>query len=601
MGTKMLYGMYAGGVRGTGIESARRWLGAQPGMNTIFTEKADWTSWNNAITYAAPLAKAQGVTPLWSIPLIADTGTLTAAASHAYDSYYVTAAKTLVASFGKDAPIIVRVGNEINADYFKWSAIKDPAAFQRAYRNFVDAFRSVSGNFKFEWNIALAKTAMDPAAAYPGDKYVDYIGADFYWNKAGGSAVDGMNMFKYLTSAKYGLQWLDDFATAHGKQTAFSEWGMNSANGGAFITLAKQWFDTHNVAYANYWESNSAFKGLLENGQHGAAGEVFRALFGTGVDPAGTRVSKSWTGTNMADFLGQEATNIDYVANASFGNDTLAFGHGNNVISGGVGADKISVGNGNNIIYGYAANTPGLADGNDMIFAGSGNNTIYGNGGTDVITVGLEGSTGTNVVDGNEADDRIVIKGAGANIAYGSDGNDTIDARAATGNNSLNGGNGNDAVFGGGGRDILIGDAGDDRLVAGKGVNHVSVMTGGVGADRFDVSAAGAGMIAATANGAAYQEVTDFEQGIDRIGFSFAVTLGDILMNNDMSFDTAASAQGYAQQLLDAHAGFTDIAALKVGGDSMLFYNGGGMGSLVDSAVKVNGAAQTVWTPTDFA
>lgn len=592
----MLTGMFVGGVRGTGLEAARSWLGTSPQMTTIFIEKSTWADWKGEIAFNATAAKAQGVTPLWSVPLIADTANLQDGAAHKYDANYVYAAQKLVAAFGRDQPIIVRLGNEMNESYFNWSAIKDPAAFAQTFRNAVDAFRSVSGNFKFEWNIQVSKTAMDSATAYPGDKYVDFIGGDFYFNKPAATAADGAAMFQYLVTSKYGLQWVEDFAAAHGKQSAYSEWGMNTANGGSFIALAKQWFDTHDVAYANYWDSNADFRGKLSNGQYGAAGEVYKAMLVTGVDPAGSYTARSWTGDGANNYFGQEATNINYTLDAGSGNDVIALGHGNNSVSGGYGSDIIYVGNGDNLIYGNAAGVP-LKDGNDTIMAGSGSNRIDGQSGDDRITVGAAGSAGKNVIDGGDGNDSIVIKGAGANSAQGGAGADRIDAGAATGGNLLAGGLGNDTLQGGAGRDTLTGGDGDDRLVAGRGSGHADLLTGGGGADVFDFSQSGSGAVASA--GTLFQEVTDFLHGTDHIDLALRVGTGDLLVSTKL-FTTVASAQGYAQQLLDGHAGTTDIAALKVGADSFLFYQGAGAAGSIDSILKLDTVAPTALTYQDF-
>lgn len=593
----MLSGMYLGGTRAD-IGAAEQWLGSKVDMNVTFYEYKDWAGFKWAAGAAPTAAKAQSATPLMSIPLAMTTGgTLKAAAEHAYDSYYVDAAKKLVAALGTEEKIHIRLGNEFNETYFPWSAIKDPASFAQAYRNAVDAFRSVSGNFVFEWNIATGKTLMDPAKAYPGDAYVDYIGGDFYMNKANATTADANKIFQYLAETKYGLKWIEDFATAHGKQTAFSEWGMNSANGGPFIALAKQWFETHNVAYANYWESNAAFKGLLEGGQHGAAGELYKALFGTGVDPAGVNIAKSWTGDGANNYFGQEATNINYTVNGGNGHDTIALGHGNNVVSGGTGNDNLYVGNGNNIIYGNAAGAK--TDSADTIMAGGGDNKIYAQLGNDKVTVGITDSKGNNMVDGGDGNDVIIVKGAGTNTLLGGAGTDKIDVSAARGDNLLNGGLGNDTLIGGAGHDTLLGDAGDDRLVAGKGVDHVDVMTGGAGADIFDFSALGSASVAHSGTNPSYQEITDFQVGVDDIDLSFALKAGDLL-TVVQQFATVSAAQAQAQSLLDAHAGTTDVAALRVGADTFLFYHDGGTAGAIDSIVKLDGVSNSALGLQDF-
>ena len=197
-----------------------------------------------------------------------------------------------------------------------------------------------------------------------------------------------------------------------------------------------------------------------------------------------------------------------------------------------------------------------------------------------------------------QGNDTIVIHGAGANTANGNLGNDTINASDATGNNQLRGGQGDDAIRAGHGQDQLMGDVGNDVLVAGTGAGHVTVMTGGTGADTFDFSRGAQGSVA-IAGTTYYSGVTDFAHGTDHVGLAFAVGSGDVLTAST-GFADVASAQAYAQQALAAHAGTTDVAALQVGTDTYLFYNAAGTGDAVDSVVHLNGVGAATLTSSDF-
>lgn len=129
---------------------------------------------------------------------------------------------------------------------------------------------------------------------------------------------------------------------------------------------------------------------------------------------------------------------------------------------------------------------------------------------------------------------------------------------------------------------------------------HLTKMTGGLGADIFAFSSTGAATITSLTGLPAYQEITDFTPGIDHIDLSFAVGPNDVLTTDGSIFFTQASAARiYAQQLLDSHVGVTDIAALRVGPDIYLFYNGSGTGAAIDSAIKLDGLAATL-SPASF-
>jgi Ca2+-binding RTX toxin-like protein len=277
----------------------------------------------------------------------------------------------------------------------------------------------------------------------------------------------------------------------------------------------------------------------------------------------------------------------DDVINATGLTGGVAAGDGNDYVWGGDGNDEITLGLGNNHVYG-GTNVGGAADGADTITLGDGNNYINGNAGNDTIIVG----NGTNRVQGGADDDTITF-GTGNNTVNGNKGDDTIGDGNSTGNNSLRGGQGDDTITAGHGQDTISGDLGNDTLVvSGNAVDHhITVLTGGDGADVFDFSAAGAGTavdITSTGPAAAtygahtfYQEVTDFTAGTDTIDLAVAGTAAN--------FKVLASS--YANVLEAFNAATNDFAtsshvidAAQVGGDTYLFYKDGG----ATSAIKLD-------------
>jgi Ca2+-binding RTX toxin-like protein len=587
-----LKGLYFGNTP-SDLTTAETALGGAVDMVALQTGRATWADWLGSIKWEVGLMS--GVTSdhaaRWSIPLFANGGTLADAASHKYDSYYVEAAKALVAAYGTQNDIVVRTGEEFNGNWFPWAAAGKEADFAQAYRNFVDAFRSVAPNFKFEWNVANGQTGTDVAKAYPGDNYVDYIGTDFYWDSTQSwSTKDPVSAFNYYKNTSYGLQWLEDFAAAHGKQSAYSEWGVNSPDASAYLQLVKQWFDSHNPAYEIYWDSNADFKGLITDGSYGAASSTFLQLFG---GQAHTVVSDASPGQTLDHSSSAEG----YFLQGANGDDTMSVGSGSSYLLGGGGSDRLVAGDGNNHIYGNAPTvTQGTTDGADTITAGAGSNYINGNAGDDIITVGRDGSLGNNRVQGGQGNDQISLTGAGANSVNGNLGNDVVDAHAATGNNLLRGGQGDDRLIAGHGHDLLSGDRGADTLVAGTGVDHITVMTGGDDADLFDFSAAGAASIASFGGGHYYQEVTDFAEGIDHIALPFSVDT--MLHVADASSVDAASAA--VQQFLANHGATPAVAAVQVGSDTYLFFEQASSGA-VDGVIKLDGVAAAHLSTDDFA
>ena len=194
------------------------------------------------------------------MPLIPKGASLSEAGSGQYDDHYRNAAQTLALNRPNDAVLYVRTGWEFNGDWFPWTAHGKAKEFVEAYRRFVTAFRGVSTRFRFEWNVNIGDVGMNPESAYPGDAFVDIIGMDFYWNTAW-DPKDPVEAYKYMIDRRWGLQWHQEFAAAHHKPTAYSEWGVMSNNGAAYIDKIKGWFAAHEVVYQTYWNSNVAFKG----------------------------------------------------------------------------------------------------------------------------------------------------------------------------------------------------------------------------------------------------------------------------------------------------------------------------------------------------
>lgn len=248
------------------------------------------------------------------------------------------------------------------------------------------------------------------------------------------------------------------------------------------------------------------------------------------------RFVTSHFGTPLSDrvtlpgFLGRENVRGYY----SFGNDSITgsrgndslFGEsGNDVINGGVGHDQLVGGPGNDQLMGGSGHDYLRGDqgrdtiqgnsGHDLIKGGQGNDVLHGNAGDDTIDGGestafyiplLPGESGP--VDGADT----LYGGAGFDQLYGGHDNDVL--YGGTGSRKrMHGGRGDDlldasqtaggrifraaSLIGGPGSDTLIGGAGDDYLHSyyddydryGDGDGN-NVMTGGAGADQFQVDRA---------------------------------------------------------------------------------------------------------------
>jgi hypothetical protein len=256
-----------------------KWLGKPVDQITAHTGRANWKDWISSVRWSVDLWSPLNKPICWTIPLFADQGSLQDAAAGNYQNFYKQAATILAASRRSDDVIYVRTGEELNGNWMPWSAAGREQDFVKAYRNFVEAFRSVSDRFRFEWNVNVRETRMNPVDAYPGDDYVDVVGMDFYYNIKW-NPTDPVKAWNEMVSDQYGLQWLEDFAAAHKKPTAYPEWGVNFDGAGPYIEKAAQWFSGHHVLYQSVWNSNDDFPGKLTDDQYPRAAAAYIESFG---------------------------------------------------------------------------------------------------------------------------------------------------------------------------------------------------------------------------------------------------------------------------------------------------------------------------------
>ena len=217
------------------------------------------------------------------------------AASGAYNSKYASVAQQLVA--GGDGYATIRLAWEFNGDWFAWSGIKDPAAFVGAWRQAVTAMRGVPGqHFTFDWNIALGYP--NAAAMYPGDAYVDLIGADVYdATYSSFSPQDHVASWNYQLTRGDGLNWLASFAGQHGKRISLPEWGVQwlcDGHGGGddpyFIQKMYEWIDSHDVAYETYfnYDLTSCNNSALQDGRFPQSAAMYKKLWAVATTPPAT-------------------------------------------------------------------------------------------------------------------------------------------------------------------------------------------------------------------------------------------------------------------------------------------------------------------------
>jgi hypothetical protein len=193
---------------------------------------------------------------------------------------------------GGDGYSTIRLGWEMTGDWYTWSGIKDPAAYVGTWRHAIDAMRSVSGaHFTFDWNVSIGFA--DPEPMYPGDAYVDLIGADNYDTSWAWSypPSDHSSVWNHILTENWGLNWLGTFAKSHGKRLSFPEWGEEwrcDGHGGGDDTTFMQnfhnWIASHDVAYeaVNNTDDNSCAKFSMTEGTFPNAANLYKKLSAAG-------------------------------------------------------------------------------------------------------------------------------------------------------------------------------------------------------------------------------------------------------------------------------------------------------------------------------
>jgi hypothetical protein len=153
-------------------------------------------SWGSGQPFPVDQAKAlwrQGIMPhyTWE-PWNTALGPTDAAQIHLTDiidgswDTYIKARAREFAAVG--LPILVRWGHEFNGNWYPWGIANnnnDPSEYVRAYRHVHDLVQAAGArNVQWVWAFNNGSSPdepyNDPAAAYPGDRYVDWVGIDGY-------------------------------------------------------------------------------------------------------------------------------------------------------------------------------------------------------------------------------------------------------------------------------------------------------------------------------------------------------------------------------------------------------------------------------------
>jgi Glycosyl hydrolase family 26 len=276
--SSLLEGAYVGPANPAGLSAFSTATGTKPEIASDYLPASSgWSGMDGANGSLSWLFadgwQGTGYTLSLGVPIIPTNannvavGTLATGATGAYNSYFVTLAKTLVSAGEANADL--RLGWEFDGNWYAWEALtpSTEASYASYFAQIVTAMRSVAGqNFKFVWNpdaSAFTTAGYSVTAAYPGNAYVDYIGLDAYdqsWDtpQTPSNAWNSTTL-PALTAAR-------NFAAAQGKPIVMTEWGVAIRSDGhglgddpLYVNNMIAWMKsaTNNVAYESYFDYNT--------------------------------------------------------------------------------------------------------------------------------------------------------------------------------------------------------------------------------------------------------------------------------------------------------------------------------------------------------
>ena len=560
-------------------------MGVPAGGILGFADEANPSRSLARVVADAPTFAAMEQPVNWAIPL-AWPGISTAdVASGMYDSTFVAIAETIAENQTEDfnPQLYVRLGWEATNGY-PWKVFTGPDKVldEALVQDYIDAFqhvatifRSVDDRFQIEWNQNYSNkdstgVFYDLNKLYPGDDFVDVVGVDAYNVASFSGQDDPATAWAYKEDAPFGLSWFSQFAAAHGKPLALTEWGIDSDNFGYYVEKLAEFARTNNVLYANYWNADARTNGndTLTDGSKPATAAAIASEFGSegnstlipgqqsgliveagaaadGSPLVGTSSASMWAvkadpdagDTATFDTAGWTVVNSTHVAkNGTYGSAVLDTDSGvitytldNTRAATNALADKASVTDAFSVTVRDASGASTTQQARFTITGTSDADIMFGGAGADIFFVD---TAGDHVIElfGQGVD--TVRTGFTHTLAANVENLDLLHSGNASGtgnglDNRITGNAGNNVLKGMAGNDVLNGVAA--RLNGGSGAD---TMHGGDGSDIFFVDNAG-------------DRVNElFGQGVDTVRTGFTHTLAANVENLYLLHSGNASGTG---------------------------------------------------------
>lgn len=257
-------GIFTGQVSTAATEEFEAWR-KRPVDSMLFFPSRQ--TWDDVAKIAPDVIAFPGIKVIAVPPFPESLGKagLARAARGDFDSWWIDYGRALVAAGLNNDRTVIRLGWELNGNWYAWSATTGREAdFVSTWRHVVTAIRKGGATaVQFNWCINKGNQKdTDAWAAYPGDDTVDVVGLDFYdfWEPIRTDAD-----FAREAAKVPGLDDVAAFCRAHGKQMALDEWGLaHGEHGGGdnpfFIEKIWGWLTAHReiLAYETTYDDKGA-------------------------------------------------------------------------------------------------------------------------------------------------------------------------------------------------------------------------------------------------------------------------------------------------------------------------------------------------------
>lgn len=328
--TTALSGAYEGAGDVAGLSAFGTWRGRPATVASDFVPNETWATMADP-AWLADDWSGRGYRLALGVGMLPKTGggTLAQGATGAYNETFRRLGQLLVSrGLGNT---IIRLGWEMNGRWYAWSAVRDPASYVAYWRQVVTTMRAVpDSSFAFDWapNLGVATPGFDVTTAYPGDAYVDMIGASYYDQDWSISAEHVQDRWHRAVTEQWGFQWQSTFAASHGKVNALGEWGLSKRCDGSggldnsfYLKQVHDWIATHNYAYESYFDQDSSAceQHAIRGTGFPAAAASYRTLFGATsslptFDATLIRMSTSADRSHAVPLAGRDVTGSIYVS-----------------------------------------------------------------------------------------------------------------------------------------------------------------------------------------------------------------------------------------------------------------------------------------------